>query len=186
MSENTEYSTYRSRVQKDFNEAKRQFPFSMLTFPPTSQPTPALIRMLAVDKELIDRVLGQKEDFLGDYSKELFIEVPFDYLQNGCRVFGGRWIDLEQLQEKDKHFHTNKHRIIVDSENGYLLCTGVPESFSHMKNVILESAKTASNMLIAYERIMRGETAELEFLKSYSHGDAGKEEYRFDRRRYIK
>jgi hypothetical protein len=59
-----------------------------------------------------------------------------------------------------------------------------PESFPLMKNVILENIRTAENMLIAYERVMAGESETLDLI-AYSHGDKGREQFKKNRKKYI-
>lgn len=158
-----QYRQYRSHLLRDFHALIIQYPFSTITFLPTVDPSPAILKVIAVHKKLIDEVMGSSSDYTGVYSKELFIVVPFDYLKNGCDLYGASWVDLHRIKEKDRHFF-NKCR---KTKHGYQLCVGVPESFPLMKNVLLENVKTAENMLIAYERIMRGETSVLEDLKTY-------------------
>lgn len=122
-----------------------------------------------------------KEDFLGDYSKGLVVKVPLDYRSMGCEVYGASWIRVSELAKDDRHFHDDCRL----TELGYRLCVGVPESFPLMDNVLLECVRTADNMLVAYERVMRGEAERVE-LASYSHGLAGIKEYRRDGNKYLK
>lgn len=177
-----QYRQYRSRLMQDFHALIIQYPFSTITFLPTIDPSPAILKVIAVHRKLIDEVMGSSSDFTGIYSKELFIVAPFDYLKNGCDLYGASWVDLHRIKEKDRHFF-NKCR---KTKHGYKLCVGVPESFPLMNNVLLENVKTAENMLIAYERLMHGETTTLEDLKTYSHGQAGRQEFVLDRKRYVR
>lgn len=177
-----QYRQYRSHLMRDFHALLSQYPFSTITFLPTVDPSPAKLKVIAVHKKLIDEVMGTLSDFTGDYSKELFIVVPFDYQNSGCDLYGASWIDLNRIETKDWHF-LNKCR---KTKHGYKLCVGVPESFHLMNNVLLENVKTAENMLIAYERIMRGEASVLEDLKTYSHGKAGISEFIKDKKRYVR
>ena len=167
------YRQYYSHLMRDYNALILQYPFSTITFLPTVEPSPAILKVIAVHKKLIDEVEGSSSDFTGKYSKELFIEVPFDYQSKGCDVYGASWVELHRIKSKDRHF-LNKCK---KSKHGYKLCVGVPESFPLMGNVLIEIVKTAENMLIAYERIMCGETTSLKDLKTYSHGGAGKQEF---------
>ena len=176
-----QYLQYRSHLIRDFHELIIQYPFSTITFLPTVYPSPAILRVIAVHKKLIDEVMGTSSDFTGIYSKELFVEVPFDYQRNGCDLYGASWVDLHRIEEKDRHFFNECRK----TRHGYKLCVGVPESFPLMNNVVLENVKTAENMLIAYERIMCGETSVLEDVKTYSHGTAGRLEFKKDKKRYI-
>lgn len=177
------WAIYYERVKRDFIELREAYPFSSLTIPPTVKPSLASITVIAVCKSLVDAVQGQPEDFIGEYSKKLLIKVPDEYWTNGCLVYGGGWVNTTLFQNKDIHFFHDKGKLIR-TEHGLHLCVGRPESFSKMKNVILESVRTAENMLVAYERAQSSESKEL-YLKAYSHGDLGKAEYTKDKKRYI-
>lgn len=176
-----QYRHYRSHLLSDFHALLSQYPFSTITFLPTVDPSPAILKVIAVHKELIDEVMGTPSDFTGIYSKELFIEVPFDYQKTGCDLYGASWVDLHRIEEKDRHFFNNCRK----TKHGFKLCVGVPESFPLMNNVVLENVKTAENMLIAYERIMCGETSVLEDIKTYSHGRVGRWEFKKDKKRHV-
>lgn len=162
---------------------KEQYPFCYLTIPPTIKPSEAEIRVVAVNKGLIEMVSGIENDFLGDYSKELHLHVPVDYRNRGCTVYGAGWIKTEKLANEDIHFFHNEGRLIR-TRYGLQICVGTPESFSLMKNVILENVKTAENMLIAYERVMIGASKKLEMI-AYSHGEKGRSQFQKNRKRYI-
>lgn len=177
------WEIYYEHVKRDFIELREIYPFSSLTIPPTVKPSLASIDVIAVCKHLLDAVQGQPEDFIGEYSKKLRLLVPDEYWKNGCCVYGGGWVDTTLFLDKDIHFFHNEGKLIR-TEHGLHLCVGTPESFSKMKNVILESVRTAENMLIAYERAQSSESKEI-YLKAYSHGNLGKEEYIKDRARYI-
>lgn len=161
---------------------KEKYPFSFLTILPTTQPSLATITVVAANIKLIRDTYSVKEDYLGEYSKELYIVVPIKYREGGCYVYGGRWVNLEKLHYDDIHFHQDKGAYI-HSKHGYCLCVGTPESFSLMDNVILENVKTAENMLIAYERVMRGFADRL-VLNAYSHGNAGRLQFKSSRAKY--
>ena len=88
-------------------------------------------------------------------------------------------MDARRFEKKDLHFYDDK----LPNPHGYLMCVGLTESFPLMKNVILENVKTAENMLIAYERVMTGVSSKLELI-AYSHGDAGKKQFRRNKARY--
>ena len=117
------------------------------------------------------------------YSKELHIIVPIDYQANGCVVYGGSWIDASKLQDDDIHLFRENGKPIK-TQYGYKLCIGTPESFAMMKNVILESVRTADNLLVAYERIMTGKARKLDLI-AYAHGNAGRIQFLLNNRRYI-
>ena len=176
-----DWSKYYYAVFEDYRELVSIYPFSRITFPPTIAPPSAIISVIAVSKELIDAVNGVKEDFLGEFTKELYVVVPYDYRSAGCKVYGGKWINRRKLKNEDQHFYPKR-----SPENakdvGPLLCVGTPESFPLMKNVILENVRTAENMLIAYEKLMRGDARTLE-LKAYEHGYIGRNHYKEDLRR---
>lgn len=176
------YRQYYSHLMRDYNALILQYPFSNITFLPTVEPSPAILKVIAVHKKLIDEVKGSSSDFTGKYSKELFIVAPFDYQIKGCDVYGASWVELHRVRIEDWHFLDKCKK----TKHGYKLCVGVPESFPLMGNVLIESVKTAENMLIAYERIMCGETTSLEDIKTYSHGEAGIQEFNSDRKRFLR
>jgi len=67
---------------------KTQYPFCYLTIPPTVEPSQAEIRVVAVNKRLIEAVGGVESDFLGDYSKELHLIVLW-ITRKGVALFTG-------------------------------------------------------------------------------------------------
>lgn len=134
------------------------------------------LRVIAADKKLIEMTCSDMNDFLNGYSKELHIIVPFDYKKNGCKVFGGKWIDIKSIELQHQHFNGKR------TDGNYLFCTGVPDSFLEMKNVILENVRTADKMLTAYELYQKGLTNGLELL-AYSHGEEGVDEYKKRKKR---
>lgn len=177
------WQTYYSRVIEDYSGLKEMYPFSSLHILPTAKPSFATITVIAVNKTVIDAVNGNQEDFTGEYSKQLFLELPIDYRERGCKVYGGKWINKSKFSVKDIHlFHSNSQ--LIENKYGYQMCVGTPESFPFMKNVLLEAVKTAENMLVAYERVQCG-LSDRVILNAYSHGEAGKEEYRKDKKRYV-
>ncbi len=175
------WSEYYNAVLEDYRELVSKYPFSRITFPPTLPPSQAIIRVIAASKELIEAVNGVEEDFCGKYTKELYVVVPYDYRNAGCNVYGGKWINRRKLKSEDQHFYSNQSPPNA-KDAGPLLCVGTPEAFPLMSNVILENVRTAGNMLIAYEKIMRGESDTLE-LKAYEHGDLGRNHFKKDLRR---
>ena len=58
---------------KDYRELKLQYPFSTLSIPPTVYPCEATLKVIAAHKDFIDKIGAVEEDFLGNYSKELYI-----------------------------------------------------------------------------------------------------------------
>ncbi len=139
--------------------------------------------MVAVNKGLIDMVGGVESDFLGDFSKALHLQVPVDYRNRGCIVYGAGWIKTEKLANEDIHFFHDDGKLIR-TRFGLQICIGTPESFPLMKNVILENVRTAENMLIAYERVMTGASERLEMI-SYAHGEQGRIQFQKNKKRYI-
>lgn len=177
-----DWDKYYYNVRSDFREMRAQYPFCYLSILPTITPSEAEIRVVAANIGLIDAVCGVENDFLGDCSKELLLRVPVDYQENGCVVYGANWVEIEKLTDEDIHFfHSNGK--IIKNRYGFQLCVGTPESFSMMPNVILESVKTAENLLIAYERVMTGESKKLEMI-AYAHGDVGRRQFKNNRKRY--
>lgn len=170
-----EYSEYIIDVQRDFGELKKYYPYSYLTFPISSEPVEASIIVIAANNGIIQKLCGTKKDFLGEWSKELYIQIPFDYKMRGCDVYGGKWIDVTKLSDEDIHFYSEKNNY------GYKLCVGVPESFRYFPNVILENVITAEMLLIAYMKYLSGKSDRLE-LRAYSHGNKGREQYMHDKK----
>ena len=174
-------------IQNDFEELVRSYPFSSIVFFSDISKYVACIISVAASVELIKAVNGKEKDFTGDYSKKIYLFIPCDYKVFGCQVYGYGWIDLNCITNADKHFFVDTVDIgrgIIKKQFqkflltpfGYRMCVGVPESFSRLKNVLLESIKTADNLLTAYEMIMRGLRNSLA-VHSYSHGNLGRKEY---------
>ena len=178
--QNVDWPSYYRNVLSDFREMKTFYPFSFLIIPPTVNPVEAEVHVIAANKRLIARTEAIEDDFKGIYSRELHLIIPVNYRQCGCKVYGAKWLDTKRFQYKDIHFSKSNKQVNL----GYELCVGPPESFQYMDNVILENVKTAENMLIAYERVMIGDSKTLELI-AYSHGNEGKEEFKRDRHRYI-
>lgn len=178
-----DWNQYYNNVLLDFRELKEQYPFCYLTIPPTIEPSEAEIRVVAVNKGLINMVGGVESDFLGDYSKKLHLHIPVDYRHRGCIVYGADWVNIENLANDDIHFF-HKDGKVIRTQHGLQICVGTPESFPLMRNVILENVKTAENMLIAYERVMTGSSKKLEMI-AYAHGIQGRIEFQHNSKRYI-
>lgn len=169
---------YVSSVYSDFAELKEEYPFSSILIMPYSEVHELNIDVIAVNKRIIDEMNAEESDFIGEFSKKIFVKVPFDYRTKGCKIYGGKWIKSTSLKSnRDRHFYDK-------NEHGYEFCLGVPISFSKMKNVILECVKTADNMLVAYEQVQRNPNMKLQ-LNAYSHGIEGIKEYGADRKKYI-
>jgi len=173
------YKDYYEAVYKDFFQMREKYPFSKILTPPTSERKEIQLDVVAVSEEMINDTCGKVDDFTGLYSKRIRIEVPFNYREVGCRVFGGEWINKNQIPEKDWHFNG------IDAFGNLLLCVGVPASFKEMNNVILECVKTVDNMLDAYKLYQQGKTARVE-LNAYSHGKRGEKEYEKEQKDKIK
>ncbi|MCD7804487.1 MAG: hypothetical protein LUH03_04935 [Oscillospiraceae bacterium] len=171
MIEITKWDRYYSDVKANYDEAKQYYPYMEIKKPPTMEPCLVRISVIAVDKEIINATFAKEEDFTGDFSKKIIIEVPLWYKVKGCIVYGAGWVDVGRLPKKDIHFHS-----LDKTKDGYQMCIGVPESFSRMENVILESIRTADAMLVAYEKVMRGIDKSLNLI-AYAHGDAGREQF---------
>ena len=171
------HCNYYREVFEDIDEVKKQYPFTNVVLLPTVNPKEIELHVVAVNVEIINTTKAEVNDFLGEYSKEIRVVVPFDYKRSGCKVYGGQWIDLSKLRKKDLHFHD------VNEKGELLFCVGTPASFLLMDNVILENIRTAEKMLVAYERYMCSRTAKLELI-AYSHGKEGIEEYEKDKKRY--
>jgi hypothetical protein len=171
------WQLYYDDVRRDFKELHAQYPYSSYRVPLRPLPGIVTIRVVAASAALLQEVRGVEADFLGEYSKELFVDVPLDYKRFGCRVFGAGWIDASRVRDQECHFYNRSSR-------GYELCVGVFDSFPLMENVILECVRTADHMLVAYERLMRGESSSLELL-AYSHGEKGRREFQQDEGRYV-
>ena len=175
-----DWAKYYKAILSDYRELKERYPFSYLSIFPTIKPEPAVIRVVAANKDLIEMSSAVEPDFTGDYSRELRIVVPVDYRERGCKVYGAKWVDLEIFDDEDIHFYCQEQL----PPYGYELCVGTPESFPLMRNVILETVKTAENMLIAYERVMTGDSDQLQLL-AYAHGDKGRKQFMNNKNKYL-
>lgn len=177
-----DWNLYYNSVRTDFHGLKAHYPFCSLIILPTAKPTLAEIRVVAVCKKLTDAVFGVESDFLGEYSRELHLYVPTNYKETGCTVYGAGWVKTDKLANEDIHFF-HEGGMLIRTQYGLKMCVGTPESFSMMKNVILENVRTAENMLIAYERVMRRDSNRVELI-AYAHGDEGRIQFQKNRRRY--
>lgn len=167
---------YYENVVKDIEEAKKFYPFIHVTCLPTTIPREITLKVIVASAELIKITAGCETDFLGPYTKEVFVRIPYNYKYEGCIIEGAPWINTEKICPEDRHFYKGEYF-------GFRFCLGVPESFAKLENVLLENLKTVDNMMVAYERLLRGADCSLS-LKAYSHGKGGIAEYRSDRKRY--
>ena len=137
---------------------------------PTIKPREVKIVVIAVEKDLIEKLKATPEDFTTEYSKLIEIIVPYNYRIAGCDVYGGEWIDINKVRPEERHMYERMN------DDRYKLCLGTPTSFIEFNNVILECVRTADNYLVAYEKYQRGLSKRLELL-AYAHGDIGKKQY---------
>lgn len=172
-----EFEDYLRNVMEDIAIVKEEYPFTVYSFIPSQLPQPIVLRVVAANKKLIDKTAADEEDFLGEYSRELKVIVPFNYKTEGCEIYGAKWLDLKRISLEDIHFFS------IENDGSKKFCVGVPESFVTMKNVILENIRTAENMLTAYERFQKGKSSKLDLL-AYSHGWKGRIEYDRNKRGY--
>ena len=177
MIKNETASEYYKSVFQDIRQARKTYPYIEAIVLPTVEPMPIRLKVIAVNKELLETTHAEREDFTGRFTRELDIIVPLDYKKAGCKVYGGKWIDTNLVREKYQHFNGKR------KDGWYLFCVGVPASFSQMENVILENIRTAEKMLIAYQLYQTGRTKTLK-LNAYSHGKKGINEYSKDKKRY--
>lgn len=168
---------YYQNVKLDFEELHNKYPFSMIELPPTKEPYEATVIVVAAEKSLIESLNATEEDFTKRYSKLLEVIIPHDYKKKGCKVFGGDWIASDSIPQQVVHWNSRL------KDGRYELCIGVPDSFANLKNPLLESIRTADNLLVAYERYQTGNIDHVE-LNAYSHGEAGKREYEKSRKKY--
>lgn len=171
-----EYNEYYKRAQEDIAELKQEYPFTRVVIIPSVKPKPIVLNVVAANIGLINECNAKEIDFKGEFSRELKIVMPYDYLRNGCKIYGASWLDLKKIPQEDYHFNGKE----LDK---YLFCVGVPQSFVHLKNVLLENVRTAENMLIAYENFQTGRTKKVELI-AYSHGEEGTNEYIRNKKRY--
>lgn len=172
-----DYRKYYRDVKQDFEILRQEYPYSTMYMPPTVDPQIIIIRVIAVHSNIISISKAQEEDFLGEYSRELQLVIPFDYKEIGCRVYGGAWIQERQINKADRHFYKKEANGMRE------FCVGVRASFKTLDNVILENVKTVENMLIAYELVQKGVTPRAKLI-GYAHGEKGERDYENDKRKY--
>ena len=174
-----DWKSYYSSVYSDYLELKKLYPFSFLSVYPTINPACISIISIAADINLINSVQGTEKDFTGQYSKKIYIEIPIDYKNVGCKIYGAKWLNKDKIPEQYLHIYTNKFM----EPYGYEFCVGTPDSFKFLPNVILENLRTADRMLVAYEALMTGRSCSLDLI-AYSHGYKGIQEYLNNKFRY--
>lgn len=171
------FQEYYKSVISDVSELKELYPFTKMILLPTTSKSPIELEVTAVRAEIICQTGAIEADFLGEFSRQLHLIIPYNYREKGCIVYGGKWIDLKNIPGKYQHFNG------VRQDGSLIFCVGVPESFVQLKNVILECIKTADNMLTAYEKYQCGRSNSLELI-SYSHGEKGINEYKREKNKY--
>ena len=99
---------------------------------------------------------------------DVYVEIPFDYLEKGCLVFDtNRYINWELIPIAHRHCNGS-------SFHGNLICTHLPEQAKEMNNPILENLKTMYKLYLEYNNYLKTKKWNME---EYSHGDEGKREY---------
>lgn len=179
MIELSAWRKYYEDVKRDFEKARKEYPFIELTVLPTREPQPIIITVIAVEKRIIDATLARKEDFMDEYSKRIVMKVPYNYKKTGCTVYGAKWLEISRIPKEDLHIYSYDM-----TQDGYEMCVGTPESFPLLDNVILENIRTADAMLVAYEKVMCGIDDSLNLI-AYAHGDKGRKQFEGNRRKYI-
>lgn len=181
MNDNTEkfmdgesFSKYKENVDRDLKELIDYYPFTKKIIIPTALPGIIKLEIIAVNKNIIDDLLATEEDFLGEYSKRIIVEIPKDYPNSHCIITGGKWIDYQKFDSKDKHFYDR-------GNDGVEFCVGVPTSVKYLRNVLLENVMTVENLLVGYEMLQKKYTSKLE-VRAYSHGNEGIKEYNNERK----
>ena len=106
--------------------------------------------------------------FNTDKMLKVFVEVPLNYLDVGCKVYdSSKVIDWDKIPHQHRHYNGSSHY-------GNELCTHLPEESRDMENPILENIKTAYSLFLESENYLSTGNWRL---KEYSHGDKGKKEY---------
>ncbi len=172
---NKSFDNYISIVKNDLKELIFYYPFTKIIIIPTANPSPIKLEIIAVNKEIIDKLLAREEDFVGEYSKRIIVEIPSNYPKEHCIITGGSWIDYNSIDQTDRHFYLRGNK-------GVEFCVGVPTSIKELKNVLLENVITVDNLLTGYEMLQRKMTDKLE-VRAYSHGNEGIEEYNNEKNR---
>lgn len=69
---------YYKEVMAHIEELMKEYPWTEFTILPTAEATPIRIKTIAVNGTLIEQTLATRYDFIGVFSKELELIVPFD------------------------------------------------------------------------------------------------------------
>lgn len=165
---------YYEDVSNDLIAVRNYYPFTQTIAYPFSNPGEIELKVIAVNKNILQHLNGKQEDFSNNYSKELMVIIPYNYKTTGCKVFGGKWFDETIIPSKERHFYSKL------PDGNYELCIGVPQSFKNMKNPILEAVKTAEKIMLAYEFFQKGISTKID-LYSFSHGGKGIDEFKKER-----
>lgn len=167
------------RLFKYINELTIEYPFTKIIYRiPYNQRAIDCLKIVAVNSKVIKAVNGVERDFLGKYSKLIYVVIPPTYAVNGCYVYGAKWENLFEIPYEDRHIDYG-----VEKDGYHKLCVGVPQSFKEFKNPILESVRTAERILTAYELYLCGTNKSID-LNAYSHGKQGEIEYEKKNNRY--
>lgn len=170
---------YDLQINSELEIVKSEYPF-IKEIPTNIASTSYLrtFRVIAVHSRVISDEMGFEEDYINEYSKEIFLIIPKDYKVNGCIIYGAKWLNLKDIPDNDLHIYKNK------DNNGYhKLCVGVDGSFINLRYPILESIRTSDKILTAYKLYLEGVTSKV-ILFAYSHGEKGKKEYGRDKGKY--
>lgn len=161
---------YCHNVFSDLDEVLKIYPYTKIIVYPYAEPAELELRVIAVNANMIKEISGNIADFTSRYSKEIKVVIPFNYKLDGCRVYGGAWINDKLIKYEDKHYYS------LCKDGTRELCIGIPNSFRNYSNPILESIKTAENLLLAYELYLEGLTKTVE-INSFPHGIRGIKAY---------
>lgn len=164
------------QIERDISEASHYYPWltcQHVRSPSAKDMTAAVISVIAVNKDIINQTECSKEDCISEYSHQIILYADENYQTNGCTVFGGQWIKPKLIPFEEQHWYKN----MALKDGTKCLCIGIPQSFADQRNVILESIKTAENLLTYYQILQEGKTPPAKLIQ-YSHGDLGIYEYR--------
>lgn len=172
------YNSYLSRVENDFFELKKIFPFvSEVIIPTTYSYRTKVYEIYLVNKTLITTLGITKQYCINNFEvRKIIVFVPFDYNKKGCHIVINKEIDITKIPNEHKHF--NEYYA-----DGYELCAGVPDSFEELDNVILENCRTAENYIIQIDSFINEEIEDIKLIE-YSHGDEGKVEYGREKKKF--
>lgn len=163
------WEDYVKKVRKDINELLDKYPFTREIIIPTVTPSPIMLEIIAVEKEVINELMANENDFIDEYSKKIIVEIPKNYPKSHCIITGGKWIVADKIKQEERHFYDRGNK-------GFEFCVGVPSSVKKMKNVLLENVMTVDNLLTGYEMLQRNISTRLN-VRAYSHGNEGEKEF---------